>query len=163
MAIAKLPRRSPYMPNNWKFVLNLTHFIHIPLLNQTSSTQIQETLWRVANDPVAASVPSLAFQPFQQVKCGIVALSLPTREKRDHAISLLQHLGDQAWQKVFSKAQELRPHTRTPPSASLERLSDEGVGQVGPQPLVVSVILEAMLCQSMPCVRPEPCFWSKSF
>ena len=163
MATASFSRSSRSLPSNFRRVLNLTHFIRIPLLNQTSSTQIQETLWRVANDPVAASVPPLAYRPFQRVNCGIAALSLPTREKRDHAISLLQYLGDQDWQKIFSNAQELRPHTRTSPSASPERLSDEDVGQVGPQPLVVSAILEAMPCQSMPCVRPEPCSWSKTF
>ena len=163
MATASFPRRSPTLFRNWKRVVNLTHFIRIPLLSQTSSSQLQENLWQVANDPVAASVPPLAYKPLQRLKVSVAALSLPTQESRDHAISLLQDLGNQDWQKLFSKAQELRPHTRTSPSASPERLSDEDVGQVGPQPLVVSAILEAMLCQSMPCVRPEPCFWSKSF
>ena len=134
------------VPSNYKVALNVTHFIRIPLLNQTSSTQIQETLLRVANDPVAASVPPLAYRPCQQLKLSVAALSLPTQESRDHAISLLQELGKHDWQKVFHRVEEFRPTTRKPSSASPERLSDEGVGQIGPQPLVVSTILEVVFC-----------------
>ena len=127
----------------------MTHFIRIPLLNQTSSAQIQDTLWRVSNDPAAASVPPIAFQRVQQLKLSVAGLSLPTQETRDRAISLLQELGNQDWQKLFYKAQEIRPNTRKPSSASPRRLSDEDVGKNGSQPLMVSAILEVMCCQWM--------------
>ena len=148
MATASFSRSSRPLPSNFS-VLNLTHFIRIPLLNQTSSTQIQETLWRVANDPVAASVPPQAYRPFQGVKCGIAALSLPTREKRDHAISLLQRLGDQDWQKIFSKAPQARSNTPISSTVNPERLSSEHVDQFGPRPLVVSALFEQV--SASPC------------
>lgn len=141
MAIVNIIRNRPRMSSNdLRRVLNLTHFIRIPLLNQTSSTQIQETLWRVANDPVAASVPTLAYQPLQNLKLGIVGLSLPTREKRDHAVSLLQHLGDQNWQKTFFKALEAPSDTPISSTVDAERLSSERVDQFRPRPLVVSAL-----------------------
>ena len=141
MATVKITRAVPrILVNNWRRVLNLTHFIRIPLLNQTSSTQIQETLWRVADDPVAASVPPLAFQQFQRINCSIIALSLPTREKQDLAISLLQHLGDQNWQKIFLKALEALSNTPISSTVNAERLSSERVDQFGPRPLVVSAL-----------------------
>lgn len=149
MAVATFPYRSRSrdLPSTFKSLLKITHFIRIPLLNQTSSTQIQETLWRVANDPVAASVPPLAYQPSQQLRMSVAALSLPTQEKRDHAISLLQELGNHNWQKTFHMIENFRPSTRKPSSASPERLSHEGVRQIGPQPIVVSAIREVMFCQ----------------
>ena len=154
MAIASFPS---------KHVLKLTHFIRIPLLNQTSSTQIQDTLWRVANDPVAASVPPLAYQLSQRLKISVASLSLPTQESRNHAISLLQELGEHNWQKLFSMVEAFRANTRKPSSASPEKLSDEDVGQIGPQPLVVSAILKVVICQSIPCIRPKPYIWSNFF
>ena len=138
MATANFARKPP---NHWKRVVNLTHFTRIPLLNQTSSTQIQENLWRVANDPVAVSVPPLAYRLFQRLNCGIAALSLPTREKRDHAISLFQHLGDQDWQKIFSKAQQARSNTPISSTVDPERPGSD-VDQFGPRPLVVSALFE---------------------
>ena len=149
MAITIVRRGSRIIvPNDFKRVLNLTHFIRIPLLNQTSTTQVQETLLRVADDPVAASVPPLAYQPCRQLKVSVASLSLPTQKSRDHAISLLQELGKHDWQNLFPRIQESRPNTRKPSFASPERLSDEDVGQIGPKPLVVSAILEVMFCQS---------------
>ena len=147
MAIEIVRSRSRrLLPSDWKQVLNLTHFIRIPLLNQTSTTQIQETLLRVANDPVAASVPPLAYGACQRLKVSVAALSLPTQESRDHAISLLQELGKHDWQNLFSRIQEVRPNAQNPSSISPERLSDEDVGPIGTQPLVVSAILEVMFC-----------------
>ena len=148
MAPASYSCKPRTVSNNWKRVFNLTHFIRIPFLNQTSAPQIQETLWRVANDPVAASVPPLAYGQSQELKVSVASLSLPTQKSRDHAISLLQKLGKHDWQKLFLRIQQSRPNTRKPSSASPESLSDEDVGQIGPQPLVVSVILEVMFCQS---------------
>ena len=136
MATAGYSRRSRTVSNTWKHIFNITHFIRIPFLNQTSAPQIQETLWRVANDPLAASVPPLAYGRSQELKVSVASLSLPTQKSRDHAISLLQKLGKHDWQKLFLRIQQSRPYTR------------EDVGQIGPQPLVVSVILEVMFCQS---------------
>ena len=155
MVTVRLPQKPRYMRNDLRRVLNLTHLIRIPLLNQTSSTQIQETLWRVANDPVAASVPPQAYQLLQRLKMSVTPLSLPTQESRNHAISLLQELGNHNWQKLFSMVEGFRPNTRKPSSASPEKLSDEDVGQIGPQPLVVSAIFKVIFCQSIPCIRPQ--------
>ena len=140
--------------NYWKHEMKLTHFINIPLLNQTSSTQIQETLWRVANDPVAASVHPLAYRPLQRLKCGIAPLSLPTEEKRNQAISLLQHHGDQNWQKAFSKALKARSNTPTASIVTPGRLSSEHVDQFGPRPLIVSALLQQKFAS--PCHASVP-------
>ena len=133
------------MTKDWKLILNLTHFIRIPFLNQTSSTQIQETLRRVATDPAAAYVHPLAYRPSQQLKCTIAGLSLPTEEKRHQAISLLQHLGDQDWQKIFSKVPEAPSNTPISSTLTPGRLNSEHVDQFGPRPLVVSALFEQNL------------------
>ena len=142
------------MINDFRRVLNMTHLVRIPLLNQTSSNQIQETLWRVASDPVAASVPPLAYRPFLRLRCGIVTLSLPTEEKRNQAISLLQHLGDQNWQKIFFRAPEARSNTPIASTVTTGRLSSEHVDQFRPRPLVVSALFEQKFAS--PCHASVP-------
>ena len=142
MAKPNYARRPGLVPSNYKRRFNLTHFIRIPLLNQTSSTQIQQTLWRVANDPVAASVPPLAYQSIQRLKIGVAALSLPTQERRNNAISLLQELGKHDWQKVFSKVMEARSNTSILSSVNPESLGGEHIDQFGPRPLIVSALFE---------------------
>lgn len=133
-----------------KWTMNLTHFIRIPLLNQNSSSQIQETLWQVANDPVSATVPPLAYRPLQFLKIGVAALSLPTKESKEHAISLLQDLGKQDWQELFLKAQALRSSAQLSSTMNVARPSNGHVDQFGPRPLVVSPISNqnsASLCR----------------
>ena len=144
----------PKLASNWKNVFNITHFIRIPLLNKTSSSQIQETLWKVANDPVSASVPPLAYRPTQDLKLSIAALSLPTKESKERAISLLMDLGSQDWRKLFLKASEIRSNSRRiSPSEGTEGQSSEVADQSVPRPLVVSKHLKAAFSQSMPCSK----------
>ena len=136
------------VPSSWKIKLNLTHFIRIPLLNQTSSSQIQKTLEQVASDPVSATVPLLAFHPLQSLNISIVALSLSTQQSRDRAIALLQHLGTQDWQKVFTKAQASPANGRM-------------LSAFSPPPLNVRALFAANVPQSIPCASPQPCLASK--
>ena len=136
------------MSNNYKIRLNMTHFIRIPLLNQTSSCQIQDTLEQVASDPVSAAVPLLAYQSLQELKLSIATLSLPTRQSRDRAIALLQHLGTQDWQRVFTKAQA---------SLSSVRMSSTS----GLPPFIVCALFLANVPLSIPCASPQPCLASK--
>lgn len=115
------------LPSHQKNVLRMTHFIRIPLLNQNSSTQIQETLRQVANDPASATVPPLAYQPLQQLKLSIVALSLETQADQSRAIALLKELGKQDCRKLFSKAQAARSNTRTSSAMESGMLTSEDV------------------------------------
>lgn len=121
-----------------KKISNLTHFIRIPLLNQSSSSQIQEALWQVANDPVSATVPPLAYQALQRLKIGVAALSLPTEKAKDHAISLLQDLGKQDCQKLFLNAQDIRSSGQISSTVNAARPSDGHVDQSPARPLKVS-------------------------
>lgn len=116
----------------------IRHFIRIPLLNQTSSSQIQETLWQVANDPLAATVPPKAYQPLQSLSLSIASLSLKTEDNRNRATSLLQDLGNQDWRELFSKAQAARSNTRISSAANPETLSNDD--RLGPRPLIVDVV-----------------------
>lgn len=100
--------RKPIVHNDYRNLLRLTHRIRIPFLNQTSSSQIQETLWQVANDPASAAVPPKAYWPLPGLSLTIASLSLPTQESRRHATALLQDLGNQDWPKLFPKAQAAR-------------------------------------------------------
>ena len=117
--------------------LGLTHFIRIPLLNQFSSSQIQKTLWQVANDPLAATVPPEAYQPLQRISLSIAALRLPTKESENRATSLLQDLVNQDWRELFSKTQEARS-TRILSTANLGTLSNDD--RSGPRPLIVDLV-----------------------
>lgn len=122
---------------SFKELLGLTHFIRIPLLNQFSSSQIQETLWQVANDPLAATVPPKAYQPLQVLGLTITALSLPTEEGKNRATSLLQDLVNHDWRDLFSKAQEAHS-TRISSIANLGTLSNDD--RFGHQPLIVDLV-----------------------
>ena len=128
-----------FMPSRWSYRLNLTHFIRIPLLNHTSSSQIQKTLSQVASDPVSATVPRLAYRPLQRLNISVAALSLPTQQAMDRAIALLQHLGSQDWPTLFSKAQA------SPLNAPMSSTS-------GSPPLIVSA-LSKQTFPSLSCVR----------
>ena len=143
----------PYKVSKRKHVLNITHLLRLPLLNKTSSSQIQETLWRVAKDPVSASVPPLAYRPTQDLKLSIAALSLPTEESKKKAISLLKELGNQEWRKLFFKASAIRSNARISPNMEAEGQSSEVADQFVPRPLVVSKHLKAAFSQSMPCSK----------
>ena len=125
--------------SDFKRVSNLTHFIRIPLLNQSSSSQIQKTLWQVANDSVSATVPPLAYQPLQRLRLTVSPLSLPTQEDKEHAISLLQDLGKQDWQKLFLKAQVAPFNAQDSSTLDAERPSNGHANQLGPRSLVVSL------------------------
>ena len=140
-------------PKTRREVFKLTHFIRIPLLNQTSSTQIQEALFKVARDPVSAAVPSLAYKPFQRMSVSIAALNLPTQESREQAIALLQSLGRREWREVLLKAQAACS-VATSSSPSSENLKNENISQQEPQPLVVSVISHAHLSWPLPYPNP---------
>ena len=126
-----------------RHLLGITHFIRIPILNQTSSSQIQETLWKVANDPLSAAIPPKGYQPLQRLSINIAALSLPTQESRNHATSLLQDLGNQDWRKLFAKAQAALPKMRTSLAANPEILSND-VNHCDSRPLVGKALFGVM-------------------
>lgn len=129
----------PRIPSSrFKVSLGITHFIRIPLLNQYSSSQIQETLWQVANDPLAATVPPKTYQPLQSLSLSIASLSLPTEESKNRATFLLQDLVNQDWQDLFSKAQETRSTTRISSTANPGTLSNDD--RFGPRPLIVDLV-----------------------
>ena len=122
----------------FKELLGLTHFIRIPSLNQFSSSQIQKTLWQVANDPLAATVPPKAYQPLHKLSLSIATLSLPTEESKNRATCLLQELVNQDWRDLFSKAQEARSTTHISSTANLGTLSNDD--RFGPRPLIVDLV-----------------------
>ena len=136
-----------------------THFIRFPLLNQSSSSQIQETLWHVANDPVSASIPSVAYRPLQRLNLSIAALRLPTESKRKQAIELLHDLGKREWGKPFSKLQTAPSNTSTSSTVNPERLSNERVDLFNVPPLVVSALFKATFPSTyhlrVPCLCRE--------
>ena len=133
-----------------------THFIRIPLLNQSSALQVQNTLWRVANDPVSASIPPAAYRPLQRLNLSIASLQLPTEDSRKHARDLLHGLGKHNWQKVFTKLQTAPPNTSISSIVNPDRLSNERVDPFGPRRLFVSAISEAMFSQYIPRTSPKP-------
>ena len=135
----KNPRK---LANNLRYALGLTHYIRIPFLNQSSSSQIQETLWQVANDPISAEIPHLAYQPLQRLSLSIAALSLPTDETKRQAIELLQDLGKQDWRKLFCDAQAARINAQTSLTLNPGSLEDGSVDHYQPRPLVVSLSLK---------------------
>ena len=143
--------------------LGITHFIRIPLLNRFSSSQIQETLWRVASDPVSAAVPPLAYRILQRLSIGVVSLRLHTQKRRSRATALLRDLGDQDWRKLFSKAEAIRSKDRKSSTVSPERPSNQNVDQSGPQPLIVSEVFEAISLLSAPCLSLSLCSGSEVF
>ncbi len=108
---------------------------HIP-------TQIQETLWQVANDPVSAEIPHLAYQPLQNLGLGVASLSLPTEENKLQAIKLLQDLGKQDWRKLFNEAQAARFNAQASSTVMSGSLKNEIVDKFEPRPLVVSIMLK---------------------
>lgn len=122
-----------------------THFIRFPLLNQSSSSQVQETLWRVANDPVSTSIPPSAYRPLQRLGLSIAALQLPTEHKRKQAIKLLHDLGKREWQKLFSQLQTAPSNTSISPTVTVKskRLSNKRGDLFNVPPLVVSALFEA--------------------
>ena len=123
---------------SYRTSLNITHFVRIPLLNRTSSSQIQETLWQVANDPAAAAIPHLAYQSLQSLAISVAALSLPTEKSQQQAIRLLQELGKQDWQKLFNEAQVAQSKAQTSSIVNPETLGNQVVDQIKPRPLTVS-------------------------
>ena len=137
----------------------ITHFIRFPLLNQSSSSQVQETLWRVANDPVSASIPPAAYRPLQRLSLSIAALQLPTEYKRKQAIELLHDLGKREWQKLFSQLQTAPSNTSISSTVNPERLSNERVNLFNLPPLVVSALFEATFPSTyhlrVPCLCRE--------
>lgn len=141
------PRRSQIIPSNFKYRFGLTHFIYLPLLNKNSSSQVQETLWQVANDPVSAAVPPLAYQKLQQLKISIVALSLPTQESRSQATALLQDLGNRDWPKIFSKSQAASSNPRISSNMNQGRLTNGFSDEIDPRPLIVSAFFDAISSQ----------------
>ncbi len=137
-----IPSRTALPRSQFKNILKITHYIRIPLLNQTSSSQIQETLCQVANDPIAAAVPRKAYQPLQRLSLGVAGLSLPTEESKNKAITLLQELGNQDWQKIFSKVEAARSSTST---MNPESLCNGHFKFSGPRPLVVSTFFHVII------------------
>lgn len=122
--------RPRQLSNRFTNLLGITHFIRIPLLNQFSSSQIQDTLWHVANDPVAATIPPRAYQPLQSLSLSIASLSLPTEDSRNRATSLLQELGKNDWRELFSKVHML----------STMRSGMQSNNEFGPRPLIVDLV-----------------------
>ncbi|CAD6566116.1 MAG: hypothetical protein ASARMPREDX12_007550 [Alectoria sarmentosa] len=125
---------------SYRTSLNITHFVRIPLLNRTSSSQIQETLWQVANDPAAAAIPHLAYQSLQSLAISVAALSLPTEKSQQQAIRLLQELGKQDWQKLFNEAQVAQSKAQTSSIVNPETLGNQVVDQIKPRPLTVDLV-----------------------
>ena len=136
------------MGSNYGKPFNMTHFIRIPLLNQTSSSQIQNTLDQVASDPISATVPPLAWASLQRLSISVTSLCLPTQRSSDRAIALLKQLGSQDWQGLLSKAQT---------SSSNAPMSSTSA----PPPFVVSAPFQVNLPRSIPCASPRPCFASR--
>lgn len=136
-----------------------THFIRFPLLNQSSSSQVQENLWRVANDPVSASIPPSAYRPLQRLSLSIAALQLPSERKRKQAISLLHHLGKREWQKLFSQLQTAPSNTSISSTAKKEWLNNKPVDHFNLPPLAVSALFEATFPSTyhlrVPCLCRE--------
>lgn len=136
-----------------------THFIRFPLLNQSSSPQVQETLWRVANDPVSASIPPSAYRPLQRLGLTIAALQLPTYYKTGHAIKLLHNLGNRDWRKLYSQRYPAPSYTPITSTVNPPKLSRQRVGHFNIPPLVVSALFEATFPSTyhlrVPCLCRE--------
>ncbi len=131
-----------HLASNWKNTLSITHFIRIPLLNLFSSSHIQETLWQVADDPVSAKIPHLAYRPLQNLSLSVASLSLPTEESKRQAIELLQDLGEHDWRKLFYEAEAARINVRTSSTGNSGSLENGNLDQFQPRPLVVSIFLK---------------------
>ncbi len=147
-----IPSRTALPRSLFKNIFKITHYIRIPLLNQTSSSQIQETLCQIANDPISAAVPREAYNPLQRLSLSVASLSLPTEESKNKAITLLQELGNQDWQKIFFEFEAARSSAST---MNPESLCNGHFQFSGPRPLVVSAFFDVIFSYSKPCFESK--------
>lgn len=67
----------------------ITHFLRIPFATAKSTPQLLHSLQRVAEDPIAAALPRLAWLTPDELFFSIGSLSLKTTSRRRTAIRLL--------------------------------------------------------------------------
>ena len=66
-----------------------THFLHIPIATPFSMQRIQDVLSRLARDPLAAALPSVAWQTARELHYALLPLDLKSEDKVRDATQLL--------------------------------------------------------------------------